>query len=76
MSMLSWESQHVIGLRLMTLALGGRRARDESMLMISEKVDENMRAMHTLMSGGSPEDVIAGYRKRVAANARRLGRGR
>jgi len=40
--------------------------------MVSEKISEAWGAAVTLMTGGSSAKVIAQYRKRVAANARRL----
>jgi hypothetical protein len=42
--------------------------------MVSEKISEAFGAGVTLASGGSPAKVIRQYRKRVAANARRLSR--
>jgi hypothetical protein len=40
--------------------------------MVSEKISEAWGAGLTLMAGGSSAKVIAQYRKRVAANSRRL----
>ena len=74
--MLAIESNRVIALRMMKLAAGGAAAQAEARLMVSEKVSEAMAAGVTLMSGGSHAKVIKQYRRRVAANARRLGRGR
>jgi hypothetical protein len=68
------ESNHVIALRLARLAAGGKRARAEASMMVSEKISEAWGAGVTLMTGGSSAKVIARYRKRVAANSRRLGR--
>ena len=74
--MLAIESNRVIALRMMKLAAGGAAAQAEARLMVSEKVSEAMAAGVTLMSGGSHTKVIRQYRRRVAANARRLGRKR
>jgi hypothetical protein len=75
-AMLAIESSHVVALRMMKLSAGGPRARAEASRMVSEKISEAMGAGVTLMTGGSHAKVIARYRKRVAANARRLSRGR
>ena len=71
---LASESNHVIALRLAKLAEGGSPARAEASRMVSEKISEAWGAAVTLMTGGSTVKVIAQYRKRVAANARRLSR--
>lgn len=71
---LALESNRVIALRLATLAAGGAPARAEASRMLSEKISEGWGAGLTLMTGGSSGKVIAQYRKRVAANSRRLGR--
>ena len=72
--MLAMESNRVIALRMMKLAAGGTSARREAALMASEKISEAFGAAVTLATGGSNARVIARYRRRVAANARRLGR--
>jgi hypothetical protein len=72
--MLALEANQVIGLRLLKLMAGGKRARREAELMVSEKVDEAIRAGASLMAGASGEDVVRRYRRRVAANAKRLGK--
>jgi len=68
------ELVHRNGLRLLKLMAGGKRARREAELMVSEKVDEAIRAGASLMAGASGEDVVRRYRRRVAANAKRLGK--
>jgi hypothetical protein len=73
---LAFEANRVIALRLAKLAAGGLPARNEARMMVSEKISEAWGAGVTLMTGGSANKVIAGYRKRVTANARRLGRAR
>jgi len=70
--MLAMESNRVIALRMMKLAAGGPAARLEAARMTSEKVSEAFGTAVTLATGGSPAKVIKRYRRRVAANARRL----
>ena len=76
MTLLAIESNHVIALRCAKLARGGPGAAPEMTRMITEKMIEGAAAAQMLMTGGSHEKVIAGYRKRVKANARRLNRAR
>lgn len=73
---LAIEANHVIALRCVKLASGGPAAVPEVTRMITEKMQEGVAAAQTLMTGGSHAMVIAGYRKRVRANARRLNRAR
>lgn len=70
--MLALEAQKVIELRLVRLAWGGSEAQAELSSMVSEKIDASIEAVGTMMSGGSPETVIARYREHVAANTKRL----
>lgn len=72
--MLALESNRVIGLRLAKLARGGRGARREAQRMVTEKIHAAARAGASLMSGASGDDIIGQYRKKVAANAKRLSR--
>ena len=72
--MLSFEAQHVIGLRMMKLAMGGKNAQAEASRMVTEKIAESMAVAATLMSGGSGQAVVAQVRKRVRSNSRRLSR--
>jgi hypothetical protein len=72
MMILAFEAQKVVELRLVRLAWGGREGRDEMHSMVAEKIDAAMEATGTLMTGGSPETVIARYREHVAANTKRL----
>ena len=76
MALLAIESSHVIALRCAKLAQGGAGAAPELTRMVTEKMLEGAAAAQTLMTGGSHEKVIAAYRKRVKANARRLNRTR
>jgi hypothetical protein len=72
--MLGLESSRVIALRYMKMMLGGRKARREAELMISEKIDEAYRSSKRLMAGASGDEIVRRYRRRVAANAKRLGK--
>jgi hypothetical protein len=74
-TMLALEANAVIGLRLLKSAHGGVDAAHEVNLMVQEKVDAASEAVATLVGGGSVEAVLAGYRRRVAFNARRLSAG-
>lgn len=76
MALLAIESNQVIALRCAKLARGGASAGPEFTRMVTEKMLEGAAAAQTLMTGGSHEKVIAAYRKRVKANARRLNRAR
>lgn len=74
---LAVEANGVISLRMMKLMLGGRRAaRREARLMVSEKIDTALKASRSLIGGASAEEIIGQYRRRVAANAKRLSKVR
>ncbi len=73
-TMLAVEAQTIIGLRLMMLGAGGAAAQAEAHRMIAEKTSAFVEAATTLASGGTAHTVVAGYRKHVRANARRLRR--
>ncbi|WP_246173978.1 hypothetical protein [Bradyrhizobium paxllaeri] len=71
------EANSVIALRMMKLMLGGKRAaRREARLMVNEKIDTALKASRSLIGGASAEEIIGQYRRRVAANAKRLGKVR
>jgi hypothetical protein len=72
MTLLALESQTIIGIRLARLSLGGPAAMVEAERMVSEKVLAFGEAATTLATGGSPHDVVRGYRQHVQANAQRL----
>ena len=72
--MLALESNRVIALRCMKLLRGGKRARREAELMISEKIDVAIQASGRLLAGASGDEIVRRYRRRVAANANRLSR--
>lgn len=73
-TMLAVESQQVIGLRLAMLAGGGTAAQAEAQRMVNEKVMAASEAAMQIASGRSTSHVMAGYRRKVQANARRLSR--
>jgi hypothetical protein len=72
--MLAFEANGVVALRMMKLMKGGRRARREAKLMVSEKIDAAFEATARLMAGASGDEIVHRYRKHVGANAKRLGR--
>jgi len=76
LAMLAVEANHVVGLRMMKLMRGGKGARREAALMISEKIDAAAKAGASLMAGASGDEIVRQYRKRVATNAKRLGKVR
>ncbi|GJE45160.1 hypothetical protein [Methylobacterium soli] len=73
-TMLALESQQVIGMRLMMLSAGGSAAQVEAQRMVSEKFMAAGEAALLVATGGSTARVVAGYRRKVRANARRLSR--
>ncbi|MDO9427905.1 MAG: hypothetical protein Q7T93_13875 [Methylobacterium sp.] len=74
-TLLAMESQQVIGLRLAKLAAGGSGAQAEAHRMVSEKITAANEAALLMAAGGSTAKVVAGYRRKVRANVRRLTRG-
>lgn len=80
---LGLESATVIGLRTAGAAFGGRKAADEAWRMWSEKVIALAELQSLLVSGslggtcaGAARETLKHYRRKVAANRRRLGRER
>jgi hypothetical protein len=71
--MLAVEANQVVAMRMMRLMLGGKRARREAQLMVSEKIGAAWETA-SAMTGASGEQIIRRYRRHVAANAKRLGR--
>ena len=71
--MLALEAQGVIAMRLTSIALG-RGTHAENSRMVSEKAAAFAEAAMVMATGGSANDVVRGYRKRVRANGRRLRR--
>lgn len=74
--MLGFETQRVIGLRLMKLAALDAAAVVEAERMVAEKVAAFAEASMTLAKGGSHKRVIRRFRTHVRANERRLSRRR
>ncbi len=74
-TLLAMESQQVIGLRLTKLSLGGPAAQIEAQRMVNEKILAAGEAAVLLATGGSTHRMVAGYRRHVRANARRLSKG-
>jgi hypothetical protein len=72
--LLAVEANGVIALRMMKLMRGGRSARREAKLMVSEKVRAAFEATARLMAGASGDEIVNRYRRHVAANAKRLGK--
>lgn len=77
---LGWESAAVIGLRSAKIARGGAEAQRETELMISEKMTAAFELQMAMMTGAmgmspatSTRKALAHYRRKVRANARRLG---
>ena len=71
--MLAVEANGVVALRMMKLMLGGRSARREAELMVSEKIDAALESTASLMAGASADEIVHRYRPHVAVNAKRLG---
>lgn len=74
--MLGVESNRVIGLRMTKLMRGGKAAQREAQRMVSEKMFAAAKAGISLMAGASGDNIVAQYRRKVAANAKRLSRKR
>jgi hypothetical protein len=74
-TMLAFESNRVIALRLAKIAWGGTAAFDEAQLMITEKIRAAHEATETLMTGGTTAAVISRYHEHVTGNVGRLLRG-
>jgi hypothetical protein len=72
--MLAAEANGVVALRMMKLMQGGKNAQCEAELMVREKIKAALEATASLMAGTSGDRIVHRYRKRVAANAKRLSR--
>ena len=72
--MLAAEANDVVALRIMKLMRGGKAARRETERMVREKIDAALEATTSAMTGASGERIVHRYRKRVAANAKRLSK--
>ena len=73
-SLLALESQQVIGLRVLKLALGGDAATREANRMVAEKATAFGEAATKVATGKTTRSVVKGYRKKVRANRRRLAK--
>ncbi len=72
LAQLAIDSQMVIAQRMTKLALGGPAAQREAVTMVAEKVATAQQAGLMLMGGKSAQSVLSLYRRKVAANRRRL----
>jgi hypothetical protein len=68
------ETQEVMGLRMMKLALGAPDSHLEVQRMVAEKGFAFAEAAGSLAVGGSVDSVLRRYRSHVRANKRRLSR--
>lgn len=73
LGMLGFEAQQVMMLRSFRIASDLASAGFEMQLMVTEKVFAANEAGFTLMHRRSVDSVVSGYRRKVRANARRLG---
>lgn len=71
--MLGLEAQSVMFTRMTQIALG-RGSPAENLRMVTEKVAAFGEAASILASGGTAHRVVKGYRRKVRANIKRLGR--
>lgn len=70
--LLAVESGEVIALRTIKLMSGDEDSAREVRLMIGEKVDAAFETTAGLVCGITGNEIIEGYRQKVAANAHRL----
>ena len=70
-TMLAMEAQSVIWARMSQVAMG-QGTPDETLLMVTEKVNAFAEAAAMIAAGGSAQQVVSGYRQKVQANAERL----
>ena len=70
--LLAVEASGVIALRTMKMMRGGRSARREANLMVSEKIKAAIEATASLAAGASGDDIVHRYRQHVEKNAKRL----
>ncbi|CAH1652880.1 conserved hypothetical protein [Hyphomicrobiales bacterium] len=73
-TLLGFEAQEVIALRMLRLAGGGPVAEAEMNRMVDEKVTAFVEVAATLATGGAAEHVVSRLRRKVRANGRRLRR--
>lgn len=79
--LLTLEATTVIGMRLARIAGGGARADAETRLMVSEKLTAGLELQAALVTGrlgttplATTHRTVQHYRRKVAANRRRLRR--
>jgi hypothetical protein len=70
-TLLAFEAQTVIGLRLGQIATG-RGTPAETQLMVTEKVLAFAEAAATVATGGSVHKIVKDYRQKVRADTQRL----
>jgi hypothetical protein len=71
--LLAAEANGVVdALRMMKLMRGGRSARREASLMVSEKINAAFEATASLVAGASGDEIVHRYRQHVAKNTKRL----
>jgi hypothetical protein len=70
-TMLAVEAQSVIWARMSQVAMG-QGTPDETLLMVTEKVNAFAEAAAMIAAGGSAQQVVSGYRQKVQANVERL----
>ena len=71
--MLAVEANGVVALRMMKLMRGGRSARREAKLMLSEKIEAAFETAARLMAGASGDDIVHRYRQHVTAGQAHFG---
>jgi predicted secreted protein len=61
--LLAAEANGVVALRMMKLMRGGRSARREANLMVSEKIIAAFEATTSLVAGASGDEIVHRYRQ-------------
>jgi hypothetical protein len=72
-AMLGFEAQRVVWTRMSQMSLG-QGSPAENLRMVTEKMAAFGEAATTVATGGTAHKVVRGYRRRVRANIKRLGR--
>ena len=73
-TLLGFEAQRVVTLRMIAMSAGSSRAQAEAQRMISEKLFASFWGAAMLAAGRPPAAVVRHYRSRVRENERRLSR--
>lgn len=71
-TLLAFETQDVVRLRIVKIARGGAEAVSEAHMMVAEKFGAAAEAFGAMMFGSAPISIIQRLREQVAANALRL----